>query len=211
MSLTYHLNYIDKCFTGAIIKGNVQLAENEILHVAVGQKGNLGTSGSGGTFVIKEKMDGSFIPLVIAGGAGADYGSRKDLWCNAQLEEYGNGIRAGEKNNDIGKDGKSGSSRYFSGGSGYKENRSDATDLDPKCFTGGLHGGRGKGTRQWDGGFGGGGNGAAFNAGGGGYTGGNGASGTTPGGGGGSYNVDPNGTAKLGWYHPGQCKIKFIK
>ena len=210
MSLTYHLNYIDKCFTGAIIKGNVQLAENEILHVAVGQKGNLGTSGSGGTFVIKEKMDGSFIPLVIAGGAGGDYNKRKETWCNGQLEEYGNGTSAGEKNNDIGKDGKTGWSEYFSGGSGYKENRSNVSHLDPKCFTGGLHGGRLQGCPNLDGGFGGGGT-PANNAGGGGYTGGNGASGTTPGGGGGSYNVDPNGTAKLGWYQPGECKIKFIK
>ena len=200
---------MEKYFTGAIITGNVQLLANEILHVAVGQKGKNGFSGSGGTFVVKEQTDGSFTPLVIAGGAGADYNSRKDSWCNAQLEEYGNGTSVGDKNNDIGKDGKSGYNGYFTGGSGYKENRSDVTDFDPKCFTGRLHGGRLQGARSLDGGFGGGGT-ASYNAGGGGYTGGNGASGNTPAGGGGSYNADPNGTAKLGWYQPGRCKIKFI-
>ena len=212
ISVTYHLNIIDKYFTGAIITGNVKLAENEILHVAIGQKGKYNSSGSGGTFVIKENLDGLFTPMVIAGGAGADYQKQKDTWCNGQLEEYGNGIRAGEKNNDIGKDGKSGNSEHFSGGSGYKENRSDVTDLDPKCFTGGLHGGRHpNNSRDLDGGFGGGGT-AAYNAGGGGYTGGNGNNDfQSAGGGGGSYNIDSNGTAKLGWYNPGQCKIKFIK
>ena len=205
-----HLNYIDKYFTGAIITGNVQLMPNEILHVAVGQKGKDNSSGSGGTFVVKEDMKGSFKPLVIAGGAGGDYLSRRNAWCNAQLEGYGNGVRAGEKNNDIGKDGKSGWNGYFTGGSGYNENRSNVTELDPKCFTGGLHGGRYKDSRDYDGGFGGGGP-AAYNAGGGGYTGGNGASQGRPAGGGGSYNVDPNGTAKLGWYNSGQCKIKFIQ
>jgi len=205
------LYYIAKYAIGAIITGNTQLAANEILHVAVGQKGKHDSSGNGGTFVIKDNRYGSFTPIVIAGGAGAASNSRtSDSWCNAQLEEYGNGSR-GRQNNDIGNDGKSGCTRYFTGGSGYKENRCNVTDLDPKCFTGGLHGGRDKDTRAFDGGFGGGGL-AGNNGGGGGYTGGNGSwiNGVAAGGGG-SYNIDPNGTAKLGWYHAGQCKIKFIK
>jgi len=208
-----HLTYIDQYYIGAIITGNVQLVEKEILHVAVGQKGRNNASGSGGTFVVKENLNGSFSPIVIAGGAGgANYGkSRREVpWCNAELSEYGNGTMVGEKNADIGKDGKSGYREYFTGGSGYNENRYDVTDLDPKCFTGGLHGGRYQGNRIFDGGFGGGGT-AGSNAGGGGYTGGHSATFVTAAGGGGSYNADPNGKSEHGWYNAGKCMINFIK
>jgi len=48
--------------------------------------------------------------------------------------------------------------------------------------------------------------------GGGGYTGGNGSAPSFySGGGGGSFNSDPNGSKKLGWYENGKCEIAFIK
>ena len=58
---------------GAIITGRVPLKRNQILHVAIGQTGNHGLSGSGGTFVCLQKDDQSIEKLIIAGGAGGDF------------------------------------------------------------------------------------------------------------------------------------------
>ena len=116
------------------------MKKDEVLHVAIGQKGSVG-GGSGGTFVIREALDGSFEPIVIAGGAGEDWGGNGDEWCNAQLNEFGNGTKSGERNNNIGGSGEGGDADDYNGGAGYKTNRPDSTENDPKCFQDGLQGG----------------------------------------------------------------------
>ena len=116
------------------------------MHVAIGQKG-LGSgsspanSGSGGTFVIRECSNGSFEPIVIAGGAGGDTEIRANEWCNAQLNEFGNGSKSAERNNNIGGSGKSGRNDGYNGGAGYKTNAPNSTTKYPNCFENGLEGG----------------------------------------------------------------------
>jgi len=58
------------------------LKREEILHVAIGQKGSFSGTGSGGTFVIRECSNGSFDPIVIAGGAGGDFRKNAKECCN---------------------------------------------------------------------------------------------------------------------------------
>ena len=123
---------------GAIIDSKIKLTKDEILHVAVGQKGNAERSGSGGSFIVRQRSDGSFEPLVIAGGAGGDYWKKKTGWCSAQLDEFGNGE---EPNMEIGSSGLSGHSDRYNGGAGFKRNRPNRTEDYPKCFEDGLVGG----------------------------------------------------------------------
>jgi len=118
------------------------LKKDEVLHVAIGQKGSP-SSGSGGTFVIRECSNGSFEPLVIAGGAGGDIYKKANEWCNAQLNEFGNGSKSGEINNTIGGSGKSSHIDSYNGGAGYKTNARNSTEYYPKCFQDGLQGGNG--------------------------------------------------------------------
>ena len=120
----------------------VNLKKEEVLHVAIGQKG-IRVSGSGGTFVIREFSNGSFEPIVIAGGAGGDGGQIGHEWCNAQLNEFGNGSKSGEINNNIGGSGKSSHIDSYNGGAGYKTNARNSTEYYPKCFQDGLQGGNG--------------------------------------------------------------------
>jgi len=193
------------------------LKKDEVLHVAIGQRGSF-TSGSGGTFVIRECSNGSFDPIVIAGGAGGDPFKNKNPWCNAQLSTFGNGSKYGVINKNIGGSGKSSQTDGYNGGAGYKTNASNSTENYPKCFQDGLQGGTSYSLHdgKYTGGFGGGGCGGAGsrrmnNGGGGGYTGGNGSPDWgIPGGGGGSFNTDPKGTKTLGWFEEGKCEIKFI-
>ena len=189
----------------------VNLKKEEVLHVAIGQKG-IRVSGSGGTFVIREFSNGSFEPIVIAGGAGGDGGQIGHEWCNAQLNEFGNGSKSGEINNNIGGSGNSGETHY-NGGAGYKTNPPNSQKNYPKSFQDGLQGCHHGCCHDlsWSS-FGGGGVGYDGNGGGGGYTGGNGSSDNKMcGGGGGSFNIDPNGTKSLGWFDDGKCEIKFLK
>ena len=126
--------------------------------MAIGQKGDY-TSGSGGTFVIREYTNGNNIrkisPILIAGGAGGDSfeakNSYKNEWCNAQLNEYGNGSKSNEINSRIGR---SGTNTYpasfkllgYNGGAGLYETHSEphsklhSKENYPKCFQGGLQG-----------------------------------------------------------------------
>ena len=117
------------------------MEKDEVLHVAIGQKG-CPYSGSGGTFVIRECYNGSFEPIVIAGGAGGDLHGTASEWCNAQLNEVGNGSISGETNNNIGGSGNNVlRSTYYNGGAGYKTNVPNLTKNCPKCFQDGLQGG----------------------------------------------------------------------
>ena len=97
--------------------------------------------GSGGTFVIRECSNGAFQPVVIAGGAGEDHNSIGNEWCNAQLNEFGNGSKSGERNNNIGASGISGRTDRYNGGAGYKTNPPNSNEHYPTCFQDGLQGG----------------------------------------------------------------------
>ena len=127
---------------GAIITGKFKMRKGQVLHVGIGQKGTGSYGcGAGGTFVISKKCDGTFAPLVVAGGAGGDYKQKKHVNCNAQLKEYGNAAPGGEHNMNIGSSGISGDSSHYNGGAGYLTDPPGATDNYPKCFTSGLTGG----------------------------------------------------------------------
>ena len=66
----------------------MDLKESEILYIVVGQKGNGVYAGSGGTFVAK-KVNQTFIPVIIAGGAGGAndwFGSKVAEECSARTE-----------------------------------------------------------------------------------------------------------------------------
>ena len=117
------------------------MKQDDVLHVAIGQKGEQLVTGSGGTFVIRECSNGSFEPIVIAGGAGANLAKKSTEWYNAQLNEFGNGSKSGERNDNIGGSGKSGGTHIYNGGAGYKTNPPNSTDDSPKCFQDGLQGG----------------------------------------------------------------------
>ena len=110
------------------------------MHVAIGQKGGQ-HSGSGGTFVIREGSNGAFEPIVIAGGAGGDHTEKANEWCNAQLNEFGNGAKSAERNNNIGCSGTTGFAHNYNGGAGYKTNAPNSIEKYPKCFQDGLQGG----------------------------------------------------------------------
>jgi len=199
--------------TGAIIKGTVKLYEKQVIHSAIGQQANSAGRGNGGTFLIRELPNGSFEPLLIAGGAGGDDRRKRNPWCNAQLSQYGNGSIVDVNNHNIGSSGTGTVGNYYNGGSGYALNPPNAKSKYPKCFADGMSGGVYSTTLNsgYDGGFGGGGI-QHYNGGGGGFTGGNGTlNWNTSAGGGGSFNIDPNGTATHGWYEPGKCTFRFIK
>ena len=71
---------------GAIALVTVELKESEILYIVVGQKSREANGGSGGTFVAK-KVNQTFKPLVIAGGAGGDCSSSRLQSCSATYTE----------------------------------------------------------------------------------------------------------------------------
>ena len=106
-----------------------------VLHVAVGQTSEDAYGGCGGTFVIKQEPSGVLIPLVIAGGAGGSFLGEKDPWCDAQLEQYGNGP-SNNNNNNLGSSGCGKNS-----GAGFTSNHLQR-DGHPKCFKHGMTGGQ---------------------------------------------------------------------
>ena len=130
------------------------MKRDEVLHVAIGQKGSGYNSGSGGTFVIRKYSNGSFERILIAGGGGGDSfeakNSYKNEWCNAQLNEYGNGSKYNERNSRIGLSGTSAHPASFkllgyNGGAGYKTSPPNSEENYPKGFKGGLQGARSEG------------------------------------------------------------------
>ena len=122
---------------GAVISGSFQLKKGSILQVAIGQKTSACSAGSGGTFVIKQEAADELVPLVIAGGAGGDTDEIGSPWCDAQLEEYGNGP-SNNNNNNLGL-----SSLEETGGAGFTSNQPNLpSDIRPKCFKSGLMGGK---------------------------------------------------------------------
>ena len=167
---------------GAMVKANVKLEIGTEIYIGIGQRGKTIYDGCGGTFV----------------------GIRKD-------RKFGNrSVSIKKRNENIGKEGKSGFTDWYNGGNGFYgriEGNWENTEEMPKSFEDGLNGGK---TKDYDleGGFGGGGNGPA-GGGGGGYTGGHGGWSGCGGGGGGSFTQ--NGTMERGHKKPGKLKIKLLQ
>ena len=112
------------------------MEKGSVLEIAVGQKTAYIAGGSGGTFVVKNTGD-ELIPLVIAGGAGADHTSNRQPWCHAQLEEYGNGNGPLNKNTNVGL---SGAGEYD--GTGFDVDQPNFGEDRPRCFKHGMMGGK---------------------------------------------------------------------
>ena len=215
---------------GVRIIGMFELKKGQKITAALGQQGNRGLCGSGGSFLVLESDDGPK-PLLIAGGAGyADYGD----------EEFGRGNikQAAVGNENIGM---SGNQKFFDGdnediyfaGAGYNEapqvsNLAEGC-VAPKSYKEGLTGGKGKNStgRVTEGGFGGGGGqyyrkgnwkGKYYWGAGGGFTGGSTKVGKDAdgndvcwGGGGGSFSADPNAKFDHNYVQYGYCKINRVE
>ena len=116
------------------------MLKGDHLQIGIGQKPNGRSSGAGATFVVNKNSDGTFAPLVIAGGAGGSRNYTTQYYLDAQLEEFGNGPN-GQNNMDIGSSGISGDSNEYNGGAGYQSDPPGATADHPRCFASGLIGG----------------------------------------------------------------------
>ena len=117
------------------------MRKGDQLNIGIGQKGYDYDCGAGGTFVVCKKSDGTFAPLIVAGGAGG--GSKTTSYVNcrdAQLEEFGNGPD-GQNNINIGSSGISGHRSHYTAGAGYQSDPPGAGSNHPRCFGSGLIGG----------------------------------------------------------------------
>ena len=102
---------------GARIIGVVRLEKGEKITVALGQRGNSGGCGNGGTFVVGENGTSNPQPLFVAGGAG--YADIKAYLCH--VHDFGKASlsQTASKNNKIGS---SGVQQYID----YNRNNSDS-------------------------------------------------------------------------------------
>ena len=217
-------------FPGARICGKIRLERGDKITVALGQpsKGRY-TSGSGGTFVVKETRDRPE-PIFVAGGAG--YSFYYSNYGKASLAQTANG------NNQIGSSGvqliqQGDVENFYCAGAGFFE----APDVGQLCehseppqnYFNGLMGGKGfyyhgryDQAFELEGGFGGGGANIhrylnriqkVYFGGGGGYTGGSSRiidPSICHGGGGGSFSADQDATFDYKYEKFGKCKIEFI-
>lgn len=197
---------------GAMMSGEFELTQGEVLQIIVGQMGNEpsgadssgGSGGGGGSFVYYNATD--TYPLIIAGGGGglgAGNSSRENGLPGLITTSGGNSSSSEGIGGVNGAGGGTSSANYNSGGGGGW--LSDGADgSHPEFCAGGFSprtslyaaqgGERGRSSHSADGGFGGGGGTNDGGGGGGGYSGGGGGrwSPLTPGGGGGSYNAGTN-------------------
>ena len=106
--------------------------------------GNYEGSGSGGTFVILEEMDGYFTPLLISGGAAGHiqgYNQRNPFpWINGNKDENGHkSDLISEENKEIGSFGKPANEFSYNGAAGFHkspEGEWQSTKQSPKHFKG---------------------------------------------------------------------------
>ena len=205
---------------GVQIIGEFELKQGQKITTALRQQGSSPLCGSGGSFLVLESDEGPK-PLLIAGGAGCEWGHG----------EFGRGNikQAAVGNENVGASGKQAffdgeKKDIFCAGAGYDEgprvlNLADGC-VAPKSYEDGLNGGKGVSWKDvMEGGFGGGGgyyyrevNGKAklyFGAGGG-FTG-----GSTKvhghycwGGGGGSFSADQKAKFDHQYVEFGYCKIE---
>ena len=178
---------------GAIVRGRVRLFKNEIITIAVGQRGELPTNNlawpasSGGTFVVRKNGN---IPLFVAGGGASS--SNVTNGFNAVLNNTGGSSQRGYGGGTSGN-GAGGVNSGGAGGGFFTSGGGSSVGSGGGAFANGLVGGARGGGSSGNGGFGGGGgaDGEVWggNGGAGGYGGGatNDAVGGQSGGGGGSY------------------------
>lgn len=198
---------------GARMRGDVELAQGQIVRILVGQQGQIGghsqntsqsvTAGGGGSFVVKAPYNTNESILVVAGGGG---GGANNTWTVADgrpavITTAGNSGQQGGTTFGIDGLGATGDTTGGPGagffGNGATPSGTPAGD-SAQAFVNGGTGGRN--ARSWSGpeiwgGFGGGGGGGGLSAGGGGgYSGGAAGqwSSQQAGGGGGSYNSGTN-------------------
>ncbi|WP_051568544.1 T9SS type A sorting domain-containing protein [Crocinitomix catalasitica] len=201
---------------GAVLQGEFELVEGQVLHIVVGQigvqsipgNGNAGPGGGGGTFIWDPTaLD---MPLMAAGGGGAGANPGGYEPRHATTDRNGNNT---ERMVNGGLDGNGGrpnnvASSWWSGaGAGWLTDGTGGNNAVAYDYNDGLQGGEGGrsplnggvGGIRWnsgtdsggDGGFGGGGGGGSSytkGGGGGGFSGGGGGHGGDRGAGGGSYN-----------------------
>ena len=144
---------------GAMAKSNVHLEIGTELFIGIGQRRTTISDGCGGTFVaIRE--NGQFIPIIIAGGAGGARKGNMGNYGNGSLDQFGNKSSSiNERNQNIGKAGKSGYPWCYTGGNGFfgrVKGNWEFTEETPKSFEDGLNGAKSlNGDEYWEGGFGG--------------------------------------------------------
>ncbi len=189
---------------GALVSGEFELAEGEVLWIVTGHQGlgpedtgmeNGHGTGGGASYVAVEDEDGELIPLLVAGGGGAnDHGESVEYEHHGRTTERGGeafqdgggetGSPGYDGNGGTGDDGGSyppvwGGAGWLTGNDGNAEAiRDDPTGCSDTTFEGGFGGGGSSDGSGW-----------SRTAGGGGYSGGAGARGENwaVGGGGGSF------------------------
>ena len=132
---------------GAMVQGNINLANRTEIYIGIGQRGKDMHDGCGGTFVAIRENE-KCIPIIIAGGAGGGYEGYEEEYGNGSIDQFGNrSDLIEERNKNIGKGGKSGISNYYNGGNGFEgriEGNWKLTEETPKSFEDGLNGGKDK-------------------------------------------------------------------
>ena len=211
---------------GAKIIGSFSLSANDLLKLAVGQKGTThssnsdSSSGGGGSFVVKGGN-----ALLVAGGGGGGTRSTNSSLVDGSINSSGNndsGVNPASSGGTNGNGGNAGGSWGGSGGGGFVANGSNgytnSTEMlnsGGKSWANGLLGGINTDPSYnygREGGFGGGGASSWASGGGGGYSGGAGkysagnGSERPSGGGGGSYNSGTNQT-NTGGVNSGHGKV----
>lgn len=178
---------------GAIVRGRVRLFRNEIITIAVGQRGELPPNNlawpasSGGTFVVRKNGN---IPLMVAGGGSSSSNTTNGF--NAVLTNTGGTSQRGY-GGGVGGNGAGGINAGGAGGGFFSAGGNSSVGGGGGGFNNGLVGGFAGGGSSGNGGFGGGGGSDGQTWGGpggaGGYGGGatNDGAGSQSGGGGGSY------------------------
>ncbi|MFT7518687.1 MAG: hypothetical protein ACI9MC_000819 [Kiritimatiellia bacterium] len=204
---------------GTILRGDFDLKRGDVIHIAVGHKGQTdgyGAGGGGATWV----MMSDDTPLLVAGGGGsttyyASYYGRVN-GCNATTSSYGiTGSATGNKGYCTTKrtslgDGGAAGYNYGSGGGGYNsDGKTDTYPYSPPKAGESWKNGALGGAATSAGGFGGGGGGASVyrGGGGGGYSGGDAGRHS---GGGGSINKGSSQTNSVGNTGDGAASIDLI-
>ena len=196
---------------GSRMSGTFSLSKDELIYIAVGQKGTQNTGynesagGGGGSFVVKDAS-----ALLVAGGGGGGIQAGSLDGGTTTTANNDSGVAAQNAGGSNGSGGSSGGNWGGAGGGGFSGEGGNGNNSGSvlqnsggKNWAGGLIGGLGGGSYGKDGGFGGGGASSWASGGGGGYSGGAGkysigqGNEKASGGGGGSYNsgTDQNNTA----------------
>jgi hypothetical protein len=142
---------------GAIVRGRVRLFRNEVITIAVGQRGELPSNNfawpgsSGGSFVVRKSGN---IPLFVAGGGSSSGSTNNGL--NAALTIRGGTSTSTVAGGDLGQ-GAAGNVVGGGGGGFFSSGGNSTQGVGGGGFNNGLVGGSPPGVSSGSGGFGGGG------------------------------------------------------